>query len=43
MDQQAKIVDLVLVNDETPISEIVHCPPLGAIDHDHVGRILSLR
>ena len=34
LDQQANIVDLVLVNDEALISEIVHCPPLGASDHD---------
>ena len=34
MYQQANIVDLILVNDETLISEIVHCPPLGASDHD---------
>ena len=33
-DQQANIVDLVLVNEETLISEIVHCAPLGNSDHD---------
>ena len=34
LDQQANIVDLVLVNDEAIVSEIVHCPPFGASDHD---------
>ena len=34
LDQQANIVDLVLTNEESMISEIVHCAPLGASDHD---------
>ena len=34
IDQHANIVDLVLTNDESLISEIVHCAPLGASDHD---------
>ena len=34
IDQQANIVDLVLVNEESLISEIVHCAPLGNSDHD---------
>ena len=34
MDQQANIVDLVLINEESAISEIVHSAPLGNSDHD---------
>ena len=34
MDQQANIVDLVLVNDTNAISEIIHTAPIGASDHD---------
>ena len=34
LDQQANIVDLVLTNVESMISEIVHCAPLGASDHN---------
>ena len=34
LDQQANIVDLVLINDENLIPNIIHCNPLGASDHD---------
>ena len=34
LDQQANIVDLVLINEDAAISEIIHCAPLGNSDHD---------
>ena len=34
LDQQANIVDLVLVNDSDIIPEIVHSAPIGKSDHD---------
>ena len=34
MDQKANIVDLVLTNDESAISEVVHGAPIGNSDHD---------
>ena len=33
-NQKANLIDLVLVNDESIISDIIHCAPLGASDHD---------
>jgi hypothetical protein len=32
--QQPTLIDLVLVNDESLVSDIVHCCPLGKSDHD---------
>ena len=43
MDQQANIVDLVLINDESLISDIVHCAPLGKSDHDILYFQLSIQ
>ena len=34
IDQQANIVDLVLINDESLISDIIHSAPIGKSEHD---------
>ena len=34
VDQQANLIDLVLVNKENAISDIVHSAPIGKSDHD---------